>query len=200
VTHLYLIRHGNSIEDLKDGTYQDLGLSSEGVRQVTRLRDRLARTSEIQADMLVASPLRRARESAELLAPALGQSITVDDELQEWRCDDGRLSPAAFNAHWQRVTEEQRPYIRWMAGYETWLEFAARVQQALNRLIQEHEGKTLVIVTHGGVIQASFVHFFGLNAANTPGIAADYASITHWSRPDGGRRWILHGFNDAQHA
>jgi probable phosphoglycerate mutase len=200
LTHLYLIRHGDAIEDLKDGTYQDLGLSSEGVRQVTLLRDRLARTGEIKADALVASPLRRARESAELLAPALGQPILLDDELQEWRCDDGRLSPEEFLAHWQRVSEEQRPYTRWMAGYETWLEFAARVQLALNRLTQEHEGKTLVIIAHGGVIQASFIHFFGLNAANTPGIAAEYASITHWRKPDGGRRWVLAKFNDAHHS
>jgi hypothetical protein len=33
-THLYFMRHGGYVEDLENGTYQDLGLSPEGIRQV----------------------------------------------------------------------------------------------------------------------------------------------------------------------
>jgi probable phosphoglycerate mutase len=199
VTHLYLIRHGDYIEDLKDGIYQDLGLSAEGIKQTERLRDRLARTGEIKPDILIASPLPRAQQSAQILAPALGQPITLDEDMQEWACDDGRLSPEAFDKHWQEVPEAQRPFTRWMPGYETWLEYAARVQQAFNRLLQQHEGQTIAIVTHGGVIQVAFVHFFTLSAASAPAIAADKASITHWFKPDAGRQWILKRFNDAHH-
>jgi probable phosphoglycerate mutase len=199
VTHLYLIRHGDAIEALKEGTYQDLGLSAEGAQQSERLRDRLARTGELQADVLIASPWRRAQESAQILAPALGQPILLDEDVRGWRCDDGRISPEEFNARWQQVPEPQRPFTRWMVGYETWLEFAVRVQQALNRLAQEHGGKTLAIITHGEVIQASFVYFFGLSSGAFPGVAVENASITHWFQPDGGRRWILKRFNDTQH-
>jgi hypothetical protein len=46
----------------------------------------------------------------------------AEQEEKEWRCDDGRASPEAFNARWQAVPESQRPFTRWMAGYETWLE------------------------------------------------------------------------------
>jgi broad specificity phosphatase PhoE len=200
LTHLYFIRHGDSIEDLQDGTYQDLGLSPEGIEQIEGLRDRLARTGEIKADTLIASPLRRAQESAQILAPALGLQVVLDEGLKEWVCDDGRLSPEEFSARWQQVPEADRPFTRWMEGYETRLEFAVRVQQALHRLAQEYDGKTLVLITHGGVIQASFSHFFGLNDANTPGVATENASITHWSKPDGGQKWILRRFNDAHHA
>jgi 2,3-bisphosphoglycerate-dependent phosphoglycerate mutase len=43
MTHLYLIRHADSLEGLKDdGKYGDLGLSPEGITQAERLRDRLA--------------------------------------------------------------------------------------------------------------------------------------------------------------
>jgi probable phosphoglycerate mutase len=98
LSHIYLIRHGEAIEDLKDGTYQDLGLSSEEVKQTELLRDRLARTGEIKADVLIASPLPRAQASTRILAPALRQSIILDDDVREWRCDDGRISPEEFNA------------------------------------------------------------------------------------------------------
>src|SRR5262249_27077390 len=159
---------------------QDLGLSPEGVKQMERLRDRLARSSEIKADAFIASPFRRAQESAQILAPALGLPIVLDDGLKEWACDDGRISPEEFDAHWQEVPEAQRPFTRWMDGYETWLEFAVRVQQTLDRLAQEYAGKSLVLLAHGGVIQASFVYFFGLSGNTFPGAAAENASITHW--------------------
>ena len=199
MTHIYLIRHGDAIEDLKDGTYQDLGLSAEGIKQVERLRDRLARTGELKPDVLIASPLPRAQQSAQMLAPVLGQPITLDEDMKEWACDDGRLSPEAFTQRWLEVPENQRPFTRWMPGYETWLEYAARVQQAFNRLIQEHEGKTVVIIAHGGIIQVAFIHFLEQSAAAFPPIAADKASITHWYRADAGHRWILKSFNDAYH-
>lgn len=199
MTQLYLIRHGDYI-DLEDGKYlDDPGLSPERVRQTELLRDRLARTGEIKTDVLIASPLRRAHESAQILASTLGQPVIPDKELEEWRSDDGSLSPEEFSARWQQVPESQRPFFRWVTNGETWLEFAVRIQQALNRLLQEYEGKTMVLVSHGGIIQASFVYFFGLNAANTPGVSIENTSLTQWVKPENTQKWVLKRFNDYQH-
>jgi probable phosphoglycerate mutase len=199
LTNVYLIRHGDYI-DLEDGRYlADPGLSPEEVRQVELLRDRLAKTGEIKADLLIASPLRRAQESAEILAPVLGQSVGTDAELEEWRSDDGNLTPEEFTARWQQTPETQRPFFRWTKGCETWLEFSVRIQQALNRLCQEHEGKTMVLVSHGGVIQASFLYFFGLSATNTPGVSMENISITQWVKPENAQKWVLKRFNDNAH-
>lgn len=200
LTNFYFIRHGDSIEDLKDGTYQDLGLSPEGIEQTQALRDRLLRTGEIKADALLASPFPRAQESAQILAPALSVEIVSDDGLKEWVCDDGRASPEEFTARWNQVSEAERPFTRWMEGYETWVEFAARVRETMRRLAQEYDGRTLALVTHGGVIQASFDFFFNLSGSEFPGVAAENASITHWSKPDGRQKWILRRFNDTRHA
>jgi len=183
-----------------NGRYlDDPGLSEEGVRQVEHLRDRLARTGEINADALVASPLRRARETAAILAPAVGATVVVERDLEEWRSDDGSLPPGEFTARWQRIPEVQRPFVRVVPGCESWLEFSARVQLALNRHAQNHEGKTIVVVSHGEVIQASFVYFFGLSSATIPGVYIDNASITSWDRPEPARRWVLRRYNDHQH-
>ena len=200
MSHLYLIRHGAAL-DLEDGTYlADPALSPEGVAQTERLRDRLAKTREIKADVLISSPLRRAQESAQILAPALGQPVVLDAEVAEWRSDDGNLVPGEFIARWQETPVTQRPFFRWSQGCETWLEFSVRVQQALNRLLQEHEGKTAVIVAHGEIIQASFVYFFGLSAASIPGVSIENTSITHWVKPEkDSPRWVLKSFNDAHH-
>jgi probable phosphoglycerate mutase len=201
LTHLYFIRHGDYLEDLENGSYQDLGLSPEGIRQTERLRDRLARTGEIKADVLIASPMRRARASAEMLAPTLGIPIVFEKGVEEWVCDDGTLPPETFSARWNQVPEAQKPFFRFMNGYETGLEFSGRVQSALNRLLQEYEGKTIVLVSHGGVLAASFHYFFGLSGATPARVSfsAMHTSITHWFKPPQGQTWVLERYNDAHH-
>src|SRR5581483_10851183 len=105
MTHLYLIRHGDYIEALENGSYQDLGLSPEGIKQIECLRDRLVSTGKIKADILITSPMRRAKASAEILAPALGIPIVFEKDFEEWVCDDGTLSPEEFFALWNQVPE-----------------------------------------------------------------------------------------------
>ncbi|EFH84157.1 histidine phosphatase family protein [Ktedonobacter racemifer] len=201
MTHLYLIRHGDYIEDLEDGKYQDLGLSPEGVRQVEALRERLARTGEIKADVLLSSPMRRAREAAAILASVWEQSVIFDKDFEEWVCDDGTLTPEEFSRRWQQVSEAQKPFYRFMPGYETALEFSGRVQAAFNRILLEHQGKTLVLVTHGGVIGTAFSYFFGLSAAlpSRVGLGPKNASITHWYQPASAPKWVLERYNDYHH-
>ena len=58
-THLYLIRHGDSLMGEQDGKTVELGLSLEGVHQSELLRDRLVRTSEIKPDVLITSTAQR---------------------------------------------------------------------------------------------------------------------------------------------
>ncbi len=200
MTDLYLIRHGEAITVVEDGLQRELGLSAEGVRQAEWLRDRLEQTGEIKADVLLSSPLQRAQETAAILSPALSQPPIVETELEEWRSDpDGELSDEAFMERWQQVSEAQKPFFRFVPGGETWLEFSVRVQSVLNRLLLQHEGKTLVVVTHGGVIQASLLYFFGGSGAIMPRASVDVmqTSITHWRKPES--RWILERFNDHHH-
>lgn len=197
MTNLYLIRHGDYIEDLENGKYQDLGLTAEGVRQGEALRDRIALSNDIRADVLIASTLRRAQESAHILAPALGQPIISDESFEEWRVEDGSLDPDAFNARWAEVLPDQRPFYRWQEGFETSLEFVVRVQQALNRVTREYVGNDIVIVTHGGIIQASFVHFFGISATSMPGVSIGNATVTQWTLPPNRQKWVLMRYNDS---
>jgi 2,3-bisphosphoglycerate-dependent phosphoglycerate mutase len=201
LTHLYFIRHGAYVEDLRDGTYQDLGLSPEGIRQMELLRDRLTRTGEIIADVFLASPMLRAKASAEILAPALGLPIVFEKDFEEWVCDDGTLPPDEFSARWNQIPEEQKPFFRFMTGYETGLEFVGRIQSALNRVLTEYEGKTIVLVSHGGVLAASFSYFFGLSAATPSRVlpGAKNTSLTHWFKPENTPAWVLERFNDYHH-
>ena len=198
-TQVDLIRHG-AYTETENGRYlDDPGLSPEGVQQSESLRGWLARTGEVTADVVVSSPLRRARETAAILAPALGAPTLVEPDLEEWRSDDGSLSPEEFAERWNALSEARRPYARVVPGCENWLEFSARVQIALNRITQEHEGKNIAIVSHGGVIQAAFLYFLGVGVGTIPGVSLENTSITTWARADPALKWVLMRYNDHHH-
>ncbi len=208
MTHLYLIRHGEAItnvEPIIGGMRGDTGLSPLGVRQAEALRDRLAGTREIAADVLIASTLPRARQTAEIIAPALGLPIVWEDDVQEMRVGEADgLSLDEFARRYGVPDPERDPYRPLAPGGESWAQFLLRVGTALHRIAHEHDGKTIAIVCHGGVIDGSLVCFFGLSTQTLPTVEfqTHNTSITHWerrARPDNRARWRLVAYNDVAH-
>src|SRR5712692_6968161 len=168
MTHLYLIRHGHHI-GLVENILSDQGLSARGITQAERLRDRLAATGETKAGVLISSTMPRARQTAEIIAPALGLPIILDDEVQEWRNDEPEpISLDDFLDEYRSTASDQRPFFQMVPGAESWVQFMLRAGIALNRITQDHMGRNIVIVTHGGIIEASFAFFFGLSTLQRP--------------------------------
>jgi len=208
MTHLYLIRHGEAVanvEPIVGGMNGDTGLTSLGVQQAEALRDQLAESREIAADILIASTLPRTRQTAEIIAPALGLPIVWEADVQEMRvgeADGMRLD--AFAARYGVPDYERVPYRPLAPGGESWAQFLLRVGTTLHRIADEQSDKTVVIVCHGGVIDGSMICFFGMNTQAVP--AADLhthnTSITHWerrARPGKPPRWRLITYNDVAH-
>lgn len=208
-TNLYLIRHGEAVVNVQPivgGMKGDKGLTEHGILQAEHLRDRLKETGEIQADVLIASTLPRARQTAEIIAPALGLPITFDDEVQEVRVGeaDGMTNAEAW-AKYGPPAVDHDTFKRISPGGENWSEFVLRVATALNRITREHVGKTIVVVCHGGVIDSSFIYFFGMNSLCRPqaGMYTNNTSLTHWQqytdKYTNETRWRLMRYNDTFH-
>ena len=209
MTHLYLVRHGQAI-DVTQKTSEDPGLSPLGIRQAERLRDRLSASGEIAADVLISSTMLRAKQTAEIVAPALGLPIIFDDEVQEQRPGEALdMTDEEFGEIFGAVEFEQKPYFRVAPGAETWVEFELRAGTALQRITREHDDKTIVIICHGGIIDATFLLFLGLSSLQFPQVFFDTrnTSITHWSKGANDwveqlhlpMRWTLDYYNDAMH-
>ncbi len=208
-TTIYLMRHGEAYCNVNPGgpvagMKGDLGLTELGRRQAERLRDRLA-VGEIAADALIASTLPRARQTAEILAPALGLPITFDDDVQEMRAGeaDGMLW-TEMQATYGVPNFRKEPYQPFAPGAEYWGQFVLRVGTALDRIARDHAGQTVVVVTHGGFIDASFLVFFGLGTLVQPpfDLYTHNTAITQWerhTREDGAGRWRLVRYNDDFH-
>src|SRR2546425_2853701 len=110
MTHLYLIRHAEAIAAVQD-IIGDTDLTPLGITQAEHLRDRLAATGEIAADVLIASTFVRARQTAEIIAPALGLPVVFDDEVQELR--DGAAEGMRFDeyrAKFGEVNPRETPF------------------------------------------------------------------------------------------
>ncbi len=124
VTNLYLIRHGEALVNVNHivgGMRGDTGLTQLGVLQAERLRDRLAATREIPADVLIASTYRRAQQTAEIVAPALGLPVTLDDEVQELRPGEADGMPVGEAMVRYAIDFEREPYRPASPGGETGL-------------------------------------------------------------------------------
>ncbi|MFV9505366.1 MAG: histidine phosphatase family protein [Oscillochloridaceae bacterium umkhey_bin13] len=206
MTHLYLIRHGEAwgnVQPIVAGMQGDKGLTPRGVAQAERLRDRLAR-GELKADVLIASTLPRARQTAEIIQPALDLPIIFDDEVQELMIGeaDGMTNQEAW-AKFGLPDFDGHPLREIAPGGDSWGSFMLRVGRALTRITTEHAGKTIVVVCHGGVIDGSFIHFFQMPSLIVP--PTDFhtrnTSLTHWEQLErrGRLMWRLNSYNDIAH-
>jgi probable phosphoglycerate mutase len=201
LTRLVLIRHGESVAQVErfiSGHDTCRGLSPLGRRQVEALRDRLSRTGEIHADVLLTSHLPRAIETAEILAPAVGGLDAIRD------CDLCEMHPGEVEGlSWDDVAGRGwGPGMTVPDGAETWEEFEARVAGALRRYAEEHAGGTIVAAVHGGVIGHSWRALLGID--EVPAAEIRNASITEWSfasppYEDVEPAWRLVRFNDFAH-
>lgn len=208
MTRLFLIRHGESVaqvEGFVSGHRTCRGLSDLGRRQAQALHDRLARTGEIEADVLLTSILPRAVETATIIAPAIGGHEPEQDcELCEIHVGD-----EAEGLTWDEFSE-QYPSTSWdpnvstTPGGESWYGFGERVLRAIEKHTSTHEDKTIVAAVHGGIIEQTLYRLLALDAAKNQVGHAINTSITElWRRENpfrpNGPRWELVRYNDHGH-
>ncbi len=154
MTELILLRHGETDwnRELRFQGHVDVGLNAIGFEQARRLARRMAGE---QAHRIYASDLLRAQQTAQPVAQQLGLGSITDAALREqsfgsvdgMRVEDIRKHYPEAWANWVMFQEDYG-----MPGGETTRQFHARVMDAVNRLVAAHRGQTLVVVTHGGVL------------------------------------------------
>lgn len=149
---LILIRHGEPEQEAKGRCYGSLnvGLSEAGREQIQATLDCI---QNLRAPALYVSPLKRAIESARIVAASLKIQPTVAADLRE--IDFGRfegltyeqvekLYPEQYKLWMERPTEIQFPQG------ESFAEVKARVLRFKKSLLQSHPGQTVVVVSHAG--------------------------------------------------
>ncbi|MCM3885958.1 bifunctional RNase H/acid phosphatase [Frankia sp. R82] len=190
-----LLRHGQtplSAEKRFSGTVEaaltDLGLE-QAAAAARRLRDE-------PFDLILSSPLKRARQTAE----ALGRDYTVEDDLRE----------SSFGA-WEGMTfaevRERFPddLDAWLAdpavappGGESLLDTVARVGRVRDRLLAEHAGARVLIVSHVTPIKGLTQLALGAEPGVLYRLHLDLVALTTIDWYSDGPA-VLRGFNDTHH-
>ena len=152
---LLLIRHAEPIRIEDAPGPADPPLHERGHRQAALCAAWLAGE---RLDAIWASPMRRARETAEAVALAHGLKVQIEDELAEF--DREAVSYIPFEE--LRATRDER----YLAMTENRLEdlavdsaaFQAAVVRGIERVIEANPGRKVGVVCHGGVINAYVAH------------------------------------------
>ena len=148
-TTTLLLRHGQtplSIDKRFSGT-GDPALTDLGLTQASLAAQALSRS---RAEVVVSSPLTRARQTAAAVADVLGLEVDIDEGFRETDFGDWEgYTFAEVRERWPRELDS------WLASTsvappfgESFDATTTRVRQALDRVLAKHVGKRVVIVSH----------------------------------------------------
>ncbi len=189
---LLLIRHALPLRSVV-GEGSDPELSDPGFEQARRLPEALRR---YPITRVVSSPQRRARQTAEPVADALGLAVDLDDRLAEYDRDLAHYIPIEHIR-----TENPQEWVRMADGHlpsgVDEKAFRARVAGAVADLVAaaDHDD-TVAVFSHGGVINLVLHEILG-----TPRLLSfpiDYASVTRLLYSRAGRASVA-AVNGTEH-
>jgi probable phosphoglycerate mutase len=169
---LLLIRHALPLRS-EAGQGSDPELSEAGIEQARRLPGALAR---FPIARVVASPQRRALQTARPVAESLGLAVEIDERFAEYDREMSTYIPiedirSENPAEWARMADGHLP-----SGVDE-AAFLARVAAGIDAVVtaSEHE-ETVAVVGHGGVINVVLHQILG--TARLLSVPVDYASVT----------------------
>ncbi|WP_205475103.1 bifunctional RNase H/acid phosphatase [Nocardioides sp. SYSU D00038] len=203
-TTLVVVRHGvtahTSAKRFSGGLGGDNpGLSDEGRAQVREVGEWLAPMAD-RVDAVVASPVRRTRESAEILAERLGAPLETEDGFAEM--EFGRWDGLTFAEVAERDPQGLEGWLGSLdtapEGGESFRTVEARVLAGLERVLEAHAGRTVVVVSHVTPIKTLVAAALGAPLESVFHMELTPASVTvleYFPDPERGRRASLRLFN-----
>jgi 2,3-bisphosphoglycerate-dependent phosphoglycerate mutase len=163
MNRIYFIRHGEGQDNVArrfSSTWMDHPLTERGRLQARQTGDYL---SGMQVDGIFCSPMKRAHETAQIVASRLQMEVTVMPEFREANVGDleGRDFTDQNWAIYHGVTNQ------WYAGNprasfpggEDYVTVWERTRKGYRTLLQNHENSKLVLVGHGGIFIATLKEF-----------------------------------------
>jgi probable phosphoglycerate mutase len=203
-TDILLIRHGETAWNAERRLqgHLDIPLNGEGERQAALLADALAGEP---IDVIVASDLQRARQTAQAVADRRGSMVASDPALRErgYGGFEGLLYseieerfPREFAAWQARDVDAQLPPGRNVG--ESFRTFFDRATGAILAQAAAHPGKTIALVAHGGVLECAYRLARGLPLETPRDFKVYNASINRF-RFDPAQGLVLRSWGEVGH-
>jgi len=183
-TQVFLCRHAE-VEASAQGRFcgrLDLGLSPTGIEQARALGAALA---SVSLSALYSSPLRRARETAALVAEACGLGVVETPDLAE--IDFGELDGLTFE---EADTQFRDVYRSWLESPATVRlpdgecldDVRARASRALTQIVGRHPNASVAVIAHAGPLRALLAAALMIPDEALFRVAVDHASpsLVEW--------------------
>ena len=161
-TVIYLTRHGQTMWNIEK-RLQGRGnspLTEDGIERAKELRERV---KDIKLDVIYSSPIERALTTANIIKGDKNVEVVTDDGLREMCFGDyeGKITDEVMkeNPNWdislimKGNTELAAP------NGENLAEVRERVAKAMDSIIEENKGKTVLVVAHGITLKAIMYYF-----------------------------------------
>lgn len=207
-TRLFILRHAQTALNAA-GRMQgvtDASLDRQGRTQAKKLAERLFRLYAI--DHIYSSPYPRAQETAQFVARRYGLEVEISDDLAELgfgeidneRFEDLKTLAPQFYQQTNRLYNIASPRDATKPAYpggESFAQIRARVERFTAHFLDQHRGKCVAAVSHGGFIKYMFAHYLGFPLEQPIFISVENTSISIVDFYQ--QRAIVRCFNDAGH-
>lgn len=172
---IYVARHGQTQWNAENRVCgrTDLPLTEKGVEQARELAQK-AQTLEL--DMIISSPMLRARTMSGIVSDICGIPAVVDKRLieQDYGIFEGvdRKDPGFLN--------NKRQFAYRYPGGESMMQVAHRVYSLLEDVRREYAGKNVLLVCHGGVCRVIHTYFEDMTNEEYFEYSVDNASVKEY--------------------
>jgi broad specificity phosphatase PhoE len=180
-TTLFLVRNADT-DFTRDGRVagrRDIALSAAGRAQAGELRDRLL-AAKHEVGEILASPLPRAVETAEIVASAFGHGVVRDPRLIDF--DAGRWEAQSHkeigaSPEYQRFIAN--PVDESIPGGEKIGDVRDRIVAAVSQALADNElGANILIISHAGPLRVLLAHYLGMNLVHYHRLRLSPASLS----------------------
>lgn len=155
---IYVVRHGQTDYNI-NGLFQgrkDIPLNSVGIKQAEETAQKF---KNIPVDIILVSPLTRAKETAKYISKVTGVKPIIEQDLIERNFGDMEGKPNREDCNIKMLLDYEKNYN--ICNVEPIQSLFKRVSDCLDKIIDKYMGKNVVLVTHGGVAQAIDIYFHG---------------------------------------
>ena len=162
MTTIYLTRHGQTEWNIEK-RLQGHGNSPLTEYGIDRAKELSKRIEELDIDCIYTSPIERAYKTAVILKGDKNVEVKSHEGLKEMNFGDyeGRITEEVMkeNPEWD-ITAIMKGNLDMRApNGETLREVRERVKKAMEEIISENEGKTILVVAHGITLKAIMAFF-----------------------------------------
>jgi 2,3-bisphosphoglycerate-dependent phosphoglycerate mutase len=200
--HITFLRHGESVGNAEDRFqgHADFPLTERGRLQAQALAERW-QGEEITFDQCIASPLLRARETAEIVCATLNVPLEFDPD---WMEINNGLIAGLNHTEAERVAPEPEfmtPYTHFGKIGESRWEVYLRAGRAIQRILDRAPGRYLV-ASHGGILNLALYAILGIPVQTDfsgPRFMFHNTTFTTFTYEPERHNWRMLHFDDRQH-